>query len=433
MLHQKYNTMKALMNKLVGFSMIFMLIIGVGNVYGQDTATFVTISGVVKDAKTKDRLPFATINIVGSRVGTVANSDGEFSLKVLTSLNAESFEVSYLGYVNKKFSIAESVGKDIVCFIESYSVTLNPVVITPDNARELVEEAMSKIQDNYSQAPNTLVGFYREYIKQRKDYLSISEALVDVYKAPYGVYESDRVKINKARKGNNVKKADTLAVKLQGGPSVMLLLDAVKNPDVLLTKESMDNYNYEILEMVNIDNDLNYVISFSPRVILPYSLYIGKIYISKEHKAISMITFSMDLSDMEKASQQFIRKKPFGLIFTPTSATYMVTYKMYDGSYYLNYMRSELKFRCDWKKRWFKNNYTVVSEQVITDRSTDNVLKFNNKVAFKSHEIFADKAQAYFNGDFWGDQNVIEPEESIQDAIKKFNKQYLKQQKEAKQ
>jgi hypothetical protein len=146
-----------------------------------------------------------------------------------------------------------------------------------------------------------------------------------------------------------------------------------------------------------------------------------------------MITFSMDLSDMEKASQQFIRKKPFGLIFTPTSATYMVTYKMYDGSYYLNYMRSELKFRCDWKKRWFKNNYTVVSEQVITDRSTDNVLKFNNKVAFKSHEIFADKAQAYFNGDFWGDQNVIEPEESIQDAIKKFNKQYLKQQKEAKQ
>jgi hypothetical protein len=265
--------MKALMNKLVGFSMIFMLILSAGNSYGQDPATFVTISGVVKDAKTKDRLPFATINIVGSRVGTVANSDGEFSLKVLTSLNAESFEVSYLGYVNKKFSIAESVGKDIVCFIESYSVTLNPVVITPDNARELVEEAMSKIQDNYSQAPNTLVGFYREYIKQRKDYLSISEALVDVYKAPYGVYESDRVKINKARKGNNVKKADTLAVKLQGGPSVMLLLDAVKNPDVLLTKESMDNYNYEILEMVNIDNDLNYVISFSPRVILPYSLY----------------------------------------------------------------------------------------------------------------------------------------------------------------
>lgn len=425
--------MKALISKLVGISMIFLLIIGAGKVNGQNTAPFVTISGVVKDSKTKDRLPFASVNIVGSRVGTVTNSEGEFSLKVLNSLNAESFEVTYLGYINKKFLIAESVGKEVVCYIDSYSVPLNPIVITPDNARELVEEAMSKVSVNYSQTPNGMVGFYREYIKQRKDYLSISEALVDIYKAPYDTYESDRVKINKARKGNNVKKADTLAIKLQGGPSVMLLLDAVKNPDVLLSKETMDNYSYSIVEMVNIDDDLNYVVSFTPVAILPYSLYIGKIYISKEHKAISMITFSMDLSDTEKASQQFIRKKPFGLVFTPISANYMVTYKLYDGNYYLNYTRSELKFKCDWKKRWFKNSYTVVSEQAITDRSSENVLKFQNKMAFKSHEVFADKAQAYFNGDFWGDQNVIEPEESIQDAIKKFNKQYLKQQKDEKQ
>jgi len=206
------------------------------------------------------------------------------------------------------------------------------------------------------------------------------------------------------------------------------LLDVVKNPDVLLSQESLDSYHFEVTDMVNIDNDLNYVVSFTPRVILPYPLYIGKLYISKERKAISMITFTMDMSDMNKASQQFIRKKPYGLIFTPTSATYMVTYKQFDGKYYLNYTRSEIKFRCDWKKRWFKNNYTVVSEQAVTDRSSVNVVKFQSKDAFKSTEIFADRVHAYFNGDFWGDQNVIEPEESIQDAIKKFNKQYVKQQ-----
>ena len=426
--------MKALMNKLVGIGMIFMLFLGASTAYGQDAAAFVTISGVVKDSKTKDRLPFANISISGSHIGTVANSEGEFSLKVLASQNAESFEVSHIGYVNKKFSVSESSGKEIVCFVDPYSVTIDAVVITPTDARALVEEAVRNVKNNYSDVPNAMVAFYREYIKQRRDYLSISEALVDVYKAPYGYsLDNDRVKINKARKGNNVKKADTLAIKLQGGPSVMLLLDIVKNPDVLLTQESLDCYNYEVSDMVNIDNDLNYVVSFTPRTILPYPLYIGKIYISKEHKAISMITFNMDMSDMDKASQQFIRKKPFGLIFTPASATYMVTYKLYDGKYYLNYTRSEIKFRCDWKKRWFKNDYTVVSEQAITDRSADNVLKFQNKEAFKSNEVFADKVQAYFNGDFWGDQNVIQPEESIQDAIKKFNKQYLKKQKAEKQ
>ncbi|SDC21109.1 carboxypeptidase-like regulatory domain-containing protein [Williamwhitmania taraxaci] len=426
--------MKALMNKLAGIGMIIMLLVSAGSAFGQEAAPFVTITGVVKDSKTKDRLPFASINIVGSSVGTVANSEGEFSLKVLTSLNALSFEVSHLGYVNKLFSVSESQEKEVVCYVDAYSIVLDAVIITPENARSLVEEAVNKIKDNYNDVPNSMVAFYREYVKQRKDFLSISEALVDIYKAPYGSsFDNDRVKINKARKGNNIKKADTLAIKLQGGPSVMLLLDVVKNPDVLLSQESLDSYHFEVTDMVNIDNDLNYVVSFTPRVILPYPLYIGKLYISKERKAISMITFTMDMSDMNKASQQFIRKKPYGLIFTPTSATYMVTYKQFDGKYYLNYTRSEIKFRCDWKKRWFKNNYTVVSEQAVTDRSSVNVVKFQSKDAFKSTEIFADRVHAYFNGDFWGDQNVIEPEESIQDAIKKFNKQYVKQQDRSKQ
>lgn len=424
--------MKALI-KFVGVGLFSLLLLGVIGVKGQDAEAYVTINGVVKDAKTRDRLPFANITILGSRLGTVANSEGEFSLKVLVSQNAEWFEVSYIGYKNKKFPIAESTGKEVVCSIDPSSVEMNEVIIKPADARALVEEAVANISENYSNTPNSMVAFYREYIKQRKDYLSISEALVDIYKSPYGTtFEQDRVKIDKARKGNNVKKSDTLAIKLQGGPSVMLLLDAVKNPDVLLTQESMNAYQFEIADMVNIDDDLNYVISFTPRVILPYPLYIGKIYISKQHKAISMISFSMDMADLDKASQQFIRKKPFSLIFTPTSATYMVTYKMYEGKYYLNYTRSEIKFRCDWKKRWFKSNYTVVSEQAITDRLADKAVKFQNKEAFKASEIFADKAQAYFSSDFWGDQNVIEPEESIQDAIKKFNKQYIKQQKNEK-
>lgn len=424
--------MKALI-KLVGVGLFFLLLIGVVGVKGQETEAYLTLTGVVKDSKTRDRLPFANITILGSRLGTVANSEGEFSLKVLASQNAEWFEVSYIGYKNKKFSIAESTEKNVVCTIDPASVEMNEVIIKPADARALVEEALSKIGENYGFTPTSMVAFYREYIKQHKDYLSISEALVDVYKSPYGMtFDMDRVKIDKARKGNNIKKSDTLAIKLQGGPSVMLLLDAVKNQDVLLSQESMNAYNYEITDMVSIDDDLNYVISFTPRVILPYPLYIGKIYISKQHKAISMVSFSMEMADLGKASQQFIRKKPNGLIFTPTSATYLVTYKLYDGKYSLNYTRSEIKFRCDWKKRWFKSNYTVVSEQAITDRSAEKAIKFPNKEAFKASEVFADKASAYFSSDFWGDQNVIEPEESIQDAIKKFNKQYIKQQKNEK-
>ncbi|HUX53969.1 MAG TPA: hypothetical protein VMV56_06125, partial [Williamwhitmania sp.] len=233
----------------------------------------------------------------------------------------------------------------------------------------------------------------------------------------------------KARKGTNIKKADTLAVKLEGGPKVMLMLDIVANPDVILSRESLEDYHLEVVDMVNIDNELNYVVQFTPTVILPYPLYIGKVYISKESKAITMLEFHMDLSDELKASQQFIRKKPMGLVFTPSVANYRVTYKLQDGKYYLNYVRSEIKFKCDWKKKWFKNNYTVVAEMAITDRSTNNVVKFPLKESFKSSDVFADKIGSFFEPDYWGANNTIEPEESIEAALKKFNRQAKRSQK----
>jgi hypothetical protein len=42
-------------------------------------------------------------------------------------------------------------------------------------------------------------------------------------------------RIIQGRKSGNVKKADTLLVKLQGGPHVSMLLDVVKNPELIIS------------------------------------------------------------------------------------------------------------------------------------------------------------------------------------------------------
>ncbi len=421
--------MKALVTKVLILSMAVLLLVGIQPVVAQNATDYIAISGVVKDSNSKDKLPFASITVVGLNVATVANSEGEFTIKIPTSATAEFFEISHLGYVNRKFRIADIKESDKDYFLDPYAVALQPVIVKPESGRALILEALDKVKDNYSTEPNAMVAFYREYVKQRRDYLSISEAVVDIYKSSYtSGFDGDRVKIYKARKGSNVKKVDTLAVKLEGGPSTMLLLDIVKNPDVFLTRESLDYYNYTVDGMVNIDNEMNYVVSFTPRVILSFPLYIGKFYISKNSMAITMVEFKMDMSDESKASLQFIRKKPTGLVFTPTSATYRVTYKLQDGKYYLNYVRSEIKFKCDWKKKWFKNNYTIVAEMAITDRSDKNVVKFPYKESFKSSDVFADKIESFFDSDYWGAYNYIEPEESIESALKKFDRQFKRRQ-----
>jgi hypothetical protein len=415
--------MKTFKNNLIRIGLLFLLIAAYGTTVAQNE--YVTIYGKLKDAKTGEKIIYATITVPNTGIGTVSNSDGEFTLKVNTSLNAEYFEVSHLSYATTKFKISEAVGKENTFYLEIQPIHLKEIVV-PKDARGIVEIALGNIRKNYSEVPNMMTGFYRESIRQRRTYVSISEAVVDIYKAPYSSRQDDQVKIYKGRKGSNVKKADTILVKLQGGPNVSMLLDVVKNTDLSITLDNLDNYQFEFGSMVNIDNKLNWVIDFSPNVVKEEPLYFGKLYISQDNMAITRAEFSLDLNDEAKASRAFVQKKPMGLLFLPTSTSYLVTYKEQNGKYYLNYVRVDLKFRCDWKRRLFKNNYTVMSEFAITDRHEDNIVKFANREVFKYNMVFAEKVQDLTDVDFWGENNIIEPESSIENAIKKLSKSMKK-------
>jgi hypothetical protein len=422
-IHQKDKTMKAFSKHLKNIGLMFIVLATFSSVYGQTgEESFTTITGVAKDAQTRQVVVFASISIPGTNIGTVTNSEGEFILKVNNSVKAEVFEISHLGYINKQFKISESIGNDRIFYIEPHVYMLKESSIRPQKPEELVRQALLRTRQNYSEKPNMMTGFYRETIRQRRDYLSISEAVVDIYKASYTSNQNDQVKIFKGRNGTNLKKADTLMVKLQGGPNVTMLLDIIKNPEFILSADSLDNYLFEMLSFVNIDDKPCYVISFKPNVVRSYPLYNGKLYLTQDNLAVTMVEFSLDLTDTDKAARQFVQKKPSGLLFTPTNTSYLVTYKEQSGKYYFNYVRVELKFKCDWKRKWFKNNYTIMSEIAITDRHEDNVARFSNQDLFKSSMVFADKIRFQTDDKFWGGNNIIEPEESIQNAIKKFSK-----------
>lgn len=415
--------MKTLINNVLRFGILLLFMTACVSAIAQNgNDSYFTITGVLKDAKTSERIIYATISVPGTGIGTVSNSEGEFTLKVSKAINADVFEISHLSYTTTRFKISESLDKEKIFYLEPQFIMLSAISVIPKDARGVVEMALKNVRKNYSEVPNMMTGFYRETIKQRRDYLSISEAVVDIYKAPYPSIQSDQVKLYKGRKGTNVKKADTLMVQLQGGPNVSMLLDIVKNTDLSIALDNLDNYNFEFSSIVNIDDKPNWIISFSPNVVKEEPLYFGKLFISQDKMAITRAEFSLDLNDADKAARVFVQKKPMGLIFLPTSTSYLVTYKEQKGKYYLNYVRVDLKFRCDWKKRLFKNYYSVMSEVAITDRREDNVAKFANQELFKSNMVFAEKVQNFLDPDFWGEYNIIEPEESIEVAIKKLSK-----------
>ena len=271
-----------------------------------------------------------------------------------------------------------------------------------------------------------MTGFYREIIKKRKKHISISEAVVDVYKAPYNRRVDDQVKILKGRKSSDVSKMDTILFKFQGGPKVSLLIDVVKNPFIILSPEYIEYYTYNIKDIVNIDEKMHYVIEFEQNVGVNTPLYYGKFFVNLETLAISRAEFNLNLKNEAEARKFLVKKAPWGLKINPKKVNYMVKYKERDGKYYFDYARCELKFKCKWKKKWFYTTYSTVSEIAITDRTDQNVMKFNRKERFKVRDVFAEKVNYFADKNFWGNENIIEPDRSIESAIKKIDKKLKK-------
>jgi len=88
----------------------------------------------------------------------------------------------------------------------------------------------------------------------------------------------------------------------------------------------------------------------------------------------------------------------------------------------LSYVRNDVRFKCDWKRKLFSTNYEIVSEMVVTDTNTENVTNISHKSAFNSMESLDDKVLNFSDDNFWGDYNIIEPTESLEHAVNKLKK-----------
>lgn len=386
------------------------------------------ITGTVRDRETRKKLENVTVALVGTTIGTVTNAEGVFSLKIPRQQSAAQLELSHLGYLNTRFSAtapADAADLSATIWMTPAAQQLDEVVVYGGNARRIVEEALKKIPANYSLSDNLLSAFYRETIQKRHRYIGISEAMIDVYKTDYAQreVERDRVQLGKARRLLSQKQSDTLAVKVVGGPNLAIYLDVVKNADALFDAQTMEHYAFEQEASVMLDDRIHYVIRFRPRVSLAYALFAGKLFIDRERLSFTRAEFSLDLSNREKAVAAILHRKPMGLRFRPQEVNFLVTYRQQNGLTTLNYICNEIRFKCDWKRRLFSSTYTARSEMVVVEREAHPDRVIARRDAFKPGQIFYDVVPAYWNENYWKDYNIIEPTESLENAVKKLKKQ----------
>jgi hypothetical protein len=390
-----------------------------------DQQNFVTIKGKVVDAETKAPLVFATVAVKESNVAIVTNIDGEFTLKIGDPATSKTLEVSFLGYKNKIVPLSDlrENGYKNVISLETAPIPIREIIVKPLDPVEIVAQAISRIGKNYEAVPNLMTAFYRETIRKNRTYISIGEAVVEIFKAPYANdIRFDGARIYKGRKSSDVQKMDTVLFKLQGGPVSVLQLDIVKNTESILTKEAMEYYNYSLSGVIEIDNKPHYVIDFIQKPSVDMPLFMGSLFIQIETYAITEAEFGFNLANKDAAASIFIRKKPLGMKIIPEIATYRTKYREQNGKLHFVYSRAEVKFKVDWNKKFFNTYYTTMSEIAVTDRTDQEVIKFAGKEKIKYTDVFSEKVSAFTDKEFWGEYNVIEPDQSIESAIRRLSR-----------
>ena len=391
-----------------------------------DSLNYAQYKGFIVDMESRRPLGFATLTLEGTNLSTVANSEGEFSFKVPVLKTDGSVVVSYLGHKERIIRLSSLKPERNRIELELLTVTLSTINVHPKDPEMLMRAILNKRAENYSQEQNKMKAFYRETIKKNKTYVSLSEAVVDVYKQPCLSSRYDLIELYKGRKNTDYTRMDTVTFKLQGGPYTSVMLDLVKNPEMVFSDDMTANYDFTIENISKIGDRLMYIIDFKQKPDIKEPLYHGKLYVDTESLAILSSTFSLNVEDKFAASNLFIRKKPVGAKVYPTEATYQVNYREKDGKWFFGYSRAEIVFKIEWKKRLFNTHYATTIEMAVTDWEKSTVKNAKPVERLKPYVVMIDEVSGFADPEFWGVYNVIEPEKSIEQAIRKIQKKLRK-------
>ena len=389
-------------------------------------SAFAVFSGSITGEK-NDQLPYAVLSVEKTNISTVTNADGEFLLKVPKADMDKNLLISFLGYENLRIALVSLLPAGNKIRMKPLPFTLPPLEVISKDPESIIRKMMENRNKNYSQRDMMMTAFYRETIKKKNTNISLSEAIVEVYKRAYNSSLHDMASLFKSRKSTDYNKLDTLVFKLMGGPFNNIYLDVMRYPDYIFSENIFENYEFKFLKTDQINDRVVYVIDFRQLRHIAEPLFYGNLYVDAETFALAKAEFDMDLTNNDEATRIFVRKKPFNAKINTTRAHYVIDYRLVDDTWYYSYGRIDLGLKINWQKRLFHTFYNSVIEMAATDWSDDMDRKtFRTKDRISPTVVIQDEASGFSDPEFWGEYNIIEPDKSIENAISKIKKQLEK-------
>lgn len=379
------------------------------------------LSGRVTDIETGEPLQYATIGISHRGKGTVTNNNGDFILKVTEACLVDTLSVSYVGYLNRFIPVRSLPGNEMIISMERDFIPIPEIIIRAQNPQYIIRKTVASIASNYGTTPALLTGFYREGVYRKKELQVYSEAVLQIWKSPYArSLLNDQVKVLRSRKIENIDVKDTLAVRLKAGLSSSIALDGMKQLYDFIDPESFNLYYYHLTDIVTVDGESAFVISFEQKEWVEDALLKGDLYINVDDNALVLAEFEINPLYIDRTTETYVSRLPRRFSMKPEYVRYRARYRNIDGRYFLAHVRGDLGFIAHGKNKLFNSRYTVFFELAVTNHRTGAVERFDHEELAPVYSVFSRNITGY-DHEFWKDFDFLKPEDDLIEALSRLN------------
>lgn len=386
---------------------------------------FFIIRGSIYESNSNTPLTYCNISLTSNQLGTITNNEGQFALKIPKIHLTDTLRFSSMGYQTKYYPITELTTGQQTIKLEKKTYKLNSIDVVRHNPYLLLEKVDNNFYHNYETDYTLYTTFYREITRENTEYIDISEAVLQIMKAPYNEKSSnDNVKFIKGRKAAKQQPLNNIQLKLRGGPYYITKLDVVKNRESFLNSELRHLYSFEFEKTISIDNRPAAIVSFEPISNLRDILFEGQLYIDLETYAIARVEFRYTKQGLKASQNSLILKEPKKHRVIADELSYVIQYKYHNTKWYLLTARSSFHIRINNREKRERTRFHSVAELLTTNIEKGDFQKFSHKEIFRPNEIFTDKIISYDKA-FWENYNTIKAEENLEKALKDFDKQNL--------
>lgn len=327
-------------------TVILALLVLAAPALGQ-TASVTSITGLVRDSLSREGIAYASISLMGTSEGTIANDKGGFNINTRASFTR--LRISAMGYKTKEVEIKPGQGSVILVDLVSSGVELDEVVVRKgkekyskkDNpAVEMIKKLRARRDDNdpkrfphygYTQYERMMLGLgnlddiiskpeEQAWISEYADTsmltgkrvlpISIKETVARDYYDATGhkriILGSKHAGIDERIDQNNVKKIldDFMGEIDIFQNDVTLLTNRFVSP---LSRIAVDFYKFYLNDTVDVDGERCAVLSFVPFTPQTFG-FLGRLYVSLEDttmfiKRVSMgVPYDINLNYVERMS-----------------------------------------------------------------------------------------------------------------------------------